>query len=516
VRNDRDAQETSLVLSKANASPTMHMIAPLVDQGINFFMAHYAVGVDQPSIASHAYNQHLSTDGFHPLVSTTMTALGIAGVANLYMDPVLKREATRWYLNAIKMANAAISSPEEVRSDTTLVAVNLLTMFEATFNDESLSGWSNHVDGASLLIKLRGKKQVSTPTGRRMYLHAVGLLTINCMGKGVPMPDYVGEINSEIIEHLDTGDPRTAFFFLHLETTNLRAKILNEQPIDLREIIDKALELDAIAVSIFENVGVEWRYDTVPCFGEIPGVFGHYYHVYHTHATAQTWNWVRYNRIYFHDIIRNCILAGLATSPPVLGETKYTILLGDSTQKLQQLQADIIASMPQFLHDTPMVTPCEPSRAFASHSSSMELNPVAVAISTSDALIPPSPPISRGQSPAASKPNGSRKLFFQNFQHETIDLPQHLLDRSATTERLPIIRISGGYSTVWALYVAGSMPTASPSSQEYVLHCLTRIEHEFGINQASIFAKALRLKQRLDNSGETPLSLCPQYLPPDQ
>jgi hypothetical protein len=33
--------------------------------------------------------------------------------------------------------------------------------------------------------------------------------------------------------------------------------------------------------------------------------------------------------------------------------------------------------------------------------------------------------------------------------------------------------------------------------------------------QASVFAKALRYKRQLDNSGEIPLSLCPQYLPPD-
>ncbi|EAT83158.2 hypothetical protein SNOG_09893 [Parastagonospora nodorum SN15] len=412
AKKDIASPNTTLAWVQDNVPPG-YMLAPLVDQGITFFMTHYAIGLDQPSIASRAYSHHLSTDGFHPLVATTMTALGIAGVANLYMDSALKREATQWYLRAIKMANAAISSPTDVKKDTTLVAVNLLTMFEATFNNDSLVGWSNHVDGSALLVKLRGRDQLKTVAGRRMYLHTVGLVTINCMGKGETMPDYVKDINREVEAHLDHGDPRTAFFFLHQKTTDLRAYVLKQTASQVPDIINRALELDASAKSIFDRVSRDWDYHTVPCFDQVPGVFGSHYHIYPTHATAQTWNWVRYNRIYLHDIIR-----------------------------------------------------------------------------------------------------AESRRFFQNFRSETVDLSKtgNLND---CMDRLPIVRVSGGYSTVWALYVAGSMPTASAPSQKFVLHCLDRIEHEFGIMQASVFAKALRLKMELENSGETPLSLCPRYLPPD-
>jgi hypothetical protein len=493
VRQKQDSENLALVLKHVGESPKIALLAPLVDQGITFFMAHHAIGLDQPSIASSEYNRYLSTDGFHPLISASMTALGLAGVANLYMDPALKQEATKWYLKAIKMANAAISSTTEARKDTTLVGVNLLTMFEATNNEETLSGWSHHVDGASLLIKVRGEDQIHSAAARRLYLHTVGLLTINCMGKGIPIPKYINRINEKMAKHLDRNDPRTAFFFLHLETANLRAHILNDEPVDLEEIIDRALELDTTAAAIFENVPHDWRYDTVPCFEGVPGVFGHYYHVYHTHSAAQTWNWVRYNRIYFHDIIRNCILAGFANSPPTLTGARYAELLGSSAQKLQQLQGDIIASMPQFLHDTPMTTPRNFGQSLAS-------TPVF-------ATPPPSPP--------RAEPMGDTKRFFQNFENEMIDLPHDLLNKKSSVDRIPLVRVSGGYSTVWALYVAGSMPTASAESQDFVLHCFDRIDREFGIKQARVFGHALRLKRKMDNSGETPLSLCPRYLPPD-
>lgn len=493
ARDARDALELSRVTKAMTERPMMLPIAPLIDQGISYFMVHYAMGIDQPPLTSKAYHQHLSTNGFHPLVSTTMTALGIAGVANLYCDSRLKQEAMRWYLNAIKMANASISSDTEMRKDSTLLAVNLLTTFEATFNDSSLSGWVNHVDGAALLVKSRGRNQFSTPAGRRLYLHTIGLLTMNCMGKGIQMPDYVRDLNDEIMGYLNTDDPRNAFFFLHMKTTDLRARIFNDPTIDIRDIIERALELDTIAESIFSNVGDEWQYETVSCPAGTPGVFGESYHVYPTHATAQTWNWVRYNRIYFHDIIRNCILAGLSTSPPILSGAKYLQQLGKSTQILQQVQSDIIASMPQFMHDTPKVVPRQGDTTI--------LNIASSAVNT--------------HSRAVHDSTNIQQAFFANFVKDDIPLPPSLMSNAKPSECLPVTRISGGYATLWALFVAGAMPTASSASQDFVLHCLGRVEREFGIMQAKVFGNALKIKRRLANQGESLFALAPQYLPPE-
>jgi hypothetical protein len=256
-RDIRDVREAYLQIM-AKQCPGTAITASLIDQGINFFMSYYCSGIDQPSIQSLEYQQHLSTHGFHPLVSTSMTALGIAGVANLYMDARLKSEATRWYLKAIKMANRAISSPDDVKADSTLTAVNLLSMFEATFNDSSLAGWSNHVDGAASLIRVRGMEQFSTPAGQRMYLHTIGLLTMNCMGKGIPVPQYVHDLNTEVMKHLDIQDPRNRFFFLHIRTIDLRARILNQSVFSLTDIIQSALELDDIARTKGQTGSTTW------------------------------------------------------------------------------------------------------------------------------------------------------------------------------------------------------------------------------------------------------------------
>lgn len=422
-------------------------------------MRHYSLGIDEPSIPTAKYHKHLSTNGFHPLVATTMTALGIAGISNLYLDSSLKREATRWYLNAIKMANTAISSPKEIKADTTLMTVNLLSIFEATFNENSLAGWSNHVDGAASLVKLRGMDQFATPAGRRMYLHTIGLLTMNCMGRGEPLPQYVRDMNEKVMDYLDIKDPRNAFFFLHIKTIDLRAQIMNQRTLSLADIIQSALALDNIALNIFRDTSSVWSYEKVSCKHQA-GLFGDFYHIYPTAAAAQTWNWVRYNRIYFHDIIRNSILAGFATLPPTLVGAEYHEQLARSTAILYEIQSDIIASMPQFLHDVPMNAPTMSTSALTTYDVGTSI-PVlhstygdvpAAGTATSSWPTPPDTP-SPNSTPISPSPHGGIKAFDQNFRIDSKSVIQNFVDNGSATDRVPIVRTSGGYSTVWALYV---------------------------------------------------------------
>jgi hypothetical protein len=57
------------------------------------------------------------------------------------------------------------------------------------------------------------------------------------------------------------------------------------------------------------------------------------------------------------------------------------------------------------------------------------------------------------------------------------------------------------------------MPMASSESQDYVYTCFTRVEREFGINQARVLANALQYKRHLASKGAIAFGICPQYLP---
>lgn len=487
----------------------MLLLAPLIDQGIAYFMLHHATGLDQPSIYSEAYNKHLATNGFHPLVATSMTALGLAGVANIYRDPALKRKATRWYLDAIKMTNSAITHPKDVTSDTTLLAITLLGMFEATSNEYTLHAWGEHVVGAASLVKVRGMNQFASPAGRRMYLHSVGLLTMICFGDGTRLPTYVDEMNEEIRRHSDSTDPRNRFFFLQQAAINLRADIQADATMSLQDILDRALELDADAENIFEYAGPEWGYEVVSLADPNPVVFGDAYHIYPSHATAQTWNWVRYTKVYIHDIIRNTILAGLAASPPVFTGTHHLQLLARSIEQLRKTQSDILASAPQFLHDVPSIAPQANAYPTPLPSPGSLLSNVATFDTPRSTPSPPYTPPSHTTASSHQPFSKPHKLLFENFRGESAAPDPSYTTTGSVSDRLPIVRISGGHSTLWALYIAGSMPTAERASQEYVIRCLGRFEREFGINQAKVLAAALRVKMCCPEVD----GICPGYLP---
>lgn len=504
--------------SSGKESPGVLLIAPLIDQGIAYFMSHYATGLDQPSIYSEAYNNHLATNGFHPLIATSMTALGLAGVANIYRDTALKGKATRWYLDAIKMTNAAITHPKEVTSDNTLLAITLLGMYEATSNEYTLHAWSEHVAGAASLVKMRGMDQFLSPAGRRMYLHAVGLLTMNCLGDGTALPEFVREMNKEIMKHAESTDPRNRFFFLHQDAINLRADIMADAEMSLHTMLERALELAAVADGVFDDAGPDWKYETFTLAEKSPMVFEDVYHIYPSHAAAQTWNWVRYTKIYIHDIIRNTLLAGLSTSPPTFTGAQQLHQLEESIQQLHDAQSDILASIPQFLHDVPKVPPPQQKAGAATTA-----YPTPI---PSPSRTPSSPPAT--VSTPATPFSTPHKLLFSNFRTDTLALSPALTSpsSSASTARLPILRVSGGHSTLWALYIAGAMPTAQRGAQEFVLRCLARFEAECGIMQARVLGAALRLKMvgegRVDggwggeggsHGGLGGEGVCPRYLP---
>jgi hypothetical protein len=492
-RDEQEKKERArIAIVRVQESIGLPLLSPLIDQGVSFFMMNYAVGLDQPTIQSNAYNRHLSTFGFHPLIATSMTALGLAGISNICLDAKFKREAMLWYSKALQMTNAALASPTEVTSDNTLFATLLLSTFEATTNESTLSGWSSHVSGTEALLRMRGKKQFNTRAGRRMFKQAIGLVTMNCMGMGKAVPDYVHAMNKELEKHEDLDHPGTKYYYLHLDVVNFRASVSQSKIKDLSAIIDRALELDKAAKHIFDDTGPEWEFQVVDTDAGTPGVFGTSYHIYPHLASAQVWNWVRYNRIYIQDIVRNCLIAGFGTIPPAFTGTRYVQLLQESQEILYQMQYDILASIPQHLHDTPKNFKQYMPDSASSKSSSLDDSLRVMELSSS-----PAP--------------GSSKFFWSNFQDEDNRLAN--MNLGVFEDKIPVVRIAGGYSSVWSLFIVGTTPISTPESQAYVIRSLERVSNEFGINQAKVLSDAVRLKAHLDATGRTEFKIVPDYLP---
>jgi hypothetical protein len=105
--------------------------------------------------------------------------------------------------------------------------------------------------------------------------------------------------------------------------------------------------------------------------------------------------------------------------------------------------------MPQFMHDVPDAAPSK-------------------ATSPTDDESTPTHTSGRGAPWSASNSTTSEnpyrialKSLDGNFRANTYGIVKALLGNGLVKDRLPVVRIAGGYSTVWALYVVCFMAVTS-------------------------------------------------------
>ncbi len=150
----------SLLTQSHTSTPThlssYHSLAPTIDErATSFFFTNYIIGGDNCPGNSAGYT-------IDDNLENCMKAVGLAALASAAHAPELMKEAKKRYLSAIQLTNAALGSRVDCKKDSTLLAIMLLSIFETvTSSDQrSLSAWSNHINGAAALIRIRGPEQL--------------------------------------------------------------------------------------------------------------------------------------------------------------------------------------------------------------------------------------------------------------------------------------------------------------------------------------------------------------------
>ena len=167
LKTDSSCEESSfkdLQLQRVNYLPSLTTVENLLPPNVddlaigNFFHSYVH---DFQSSERIWYIE----DGNGCLVSS-IKAVGIASMTRAPNGPSASPEARRQYLNAIQLTNAAIKSVELATRDSTLLAINVLTIFESiTGFHRTMDSWRDHINGASALLAMRGAKQFETDTG---------------------------------------------------------------------------------------------------------------------------------------------------------------------------------------------------------------------------------------------------------------------------------------------------------------------------------------------------------------
>jgi Fungal specific transcription factor domain len=444
-----------------SSSPVYGLVPSIEDRATGYFFANYVIGVYGPVRGYLDHLEHVYKSSLDENLLASIKAVGLASFSNLGNVPALMRQATHEYAKALYLTNEALRDPVAVKKDSTLLGVMILSIFETVTgnNQRSLSAWAQHINGAAALLKLRGCEQFSTAGGRRMFVQVTSSILISCIQRWLPLPSYIVEMR-EVMKRSETINTHEPAWLLHeamIEFVNFRASLWDESLSDDEVILKKALEMDQHFISIFADAPPGWEYKTIYTDADPEHLFNGCYHIYFDSWVAQIWNGMRSIRILLNDTIRNILLKGFSSKPPRFVSPEYTLQFQLSTDTMYQLQAGILASVPQHIG---YVRKSHPSSRPRSSSANAVLD------------LHNSPPISDALwSPCLDAPS----ICPEN------EPPQ-----------LPVLRASAGYFLLWPLFLAGSMGFSTEETQRWVIKALESVGRLMGIQHALVLANVLR------------------------
>lgn len=415
------------------ALPGYFMQSTMEERGEGYFFSNYVA--DPGDVFGHTFGSSSDTNALNACVS----AVGLAGLSSMSRDSGILREARKFYGYALRATNKALSSPAAVKDDSTLLSVIILGAFETLAGSDrpSLAAWANHVHGAAALLKLRGFEQLRTLAGRQMYAQVAFSLLTSCLQRDMPIPEYVLSLRDEASRHMvDPSDRAWKMQNLMLSFTDFSGRLKQGYLPDPMANLSQGLELEAGFEDLMTKYPEAWAYRTVYTDQHPEIIIFGYYHVYTSFWAAQLWNGLRSMRIMLNGIIRDSLIKALPASE---SRTKQVI---SCEQTMYALQRDIIASVPQ---------------------------QIGRALDVND------------------------EVYFDMTQQlgRMWEARPTGKPTQTTLSLLPFIRLSGGYSLLWPLFVVGVSYVTTNEAKNWAIRVLRIVGTEMGIKQALVVAGLL-------------------------
>jgi len=344
----RDQQSLDLTIS----------ISPSIEERAKcFFVCSDAAGVAAPGFGDvdGATARHLWSV-MDPLLTVSIKAASLASYARCVYSEGLERTSRVAYMNALRLCNTVLASPTEVTKDSTLLSVLLLGHYEMTTGrtHKSMEDWAAHVRGSCMLLKLRGREQFKTAVGRRMFLQATSNILGGCLQRNLRIPGYIVEMSNDLGEIMagmnDYHQIGASTFKTMLQLNEFRCDVRDGLFSEPESLIARALELDASLAVVWDEPLFSWRFEIHYADAFDPEtIFDGVYHIYRSPWSARYWNSLRLFRAMIHEQVRSTLTKGLASHPPIFTEAPYELLFQTSTDICHQMQAEILASVPQAL-----------------------------------------------------------------------------------------------------------------------------------------------------------------------
>ncbi|THY77795.1 hypothetical protein D6C87_09654 [Aureobasidium pullulans] len=211
------------------------------------------------------------------LLRTATHAAALCAISQLPDQKHLQYRAADTYGKAMRIAAHALQDPIQSRSDETLQATLLLCLYESIkATDNSITAWSNHVEGASAIVQSRGLQQLETEQSLALFRAARTHMLINCIRQGKPTKQLEAGMNW--LCDTTEDDPLAYLTHCTIELPSLMEKTRRvcerqrdaKSMADMEAIIERACHLEATMQNWAASLSEEWLPHTIAYIPEKP------------------------------------------------------------------------------------------------------------------------------------------------------------------------------------------------------------------------------------------------------
>ena len=342
VRNETEKTKQK-ALSRALPPVPRTLNTTIDDRARNAFFSHYVSGFSKTYDVLEPLYQRSAPD--RPL-NASVDAVSLAFLSFQFDCTQALRLSRDKYLSALPLLNKTLRTPESAASDSTLLAVLLLDLYEKITNNNprSIGSWMSHINGALALVDMRKEPLLQDYTGIRLSARLSTNLLISCVSANSPVPPALVKLRADLEPFLNIDDPKWRISGLVVKYANLKGAI-QDGCLHSSDIIARATDLDCEFMLLAKYMPPRWLYNTIHLDESSDRVFEQHYDTYPDHMIAQSWNVLRIMRVLLNDMI--CVgYASRGTKP-----FNDTFLCDSSpilTGCIDDIAKEICASVPQF------------------------------------------------------------------------------------------------------------------------------------------------------------------------
>ena len=281
-----------------NAALTVFLRPKPDDVATTYFFNNFTSGTHWSYMQMFA--SRVSMD---PCLELAIKACGMAALDNVQSVVMGKEYARSMYVRALGIINEALRDPTRSIMDQSLIAVEMLARYEnlTCEGKQSIQSWKAHIQGATQLLKLRGKAQLRTPIGRILFRETRYQILTSCLMDDDLPPEFLWEYQVELRKYevnLQATQPMDDMTFLCFEFARLRYN-LRVGDISDAQAIEAASDLERRFIQWQINTIThkeDWRYYEIEV-EDSEHVWDGKVHAYTGHPAPQVWNLWRSMRI---------------------------------------------------------------------------------------------------------------------------------------------------------------------------------------------------------------------------